>query len=99
MNIKMVKVSELKFGPIKHEKLPDGFIVRVQKYKERLREVEITSLEETISNFQRDLHPENELSIWEAVADRYEIEEKNNPKWTVKEKRDCLGKLLFSTTG
>jgi len=97
MQIKKVKISELKFGPIRHEKLPDGFIVRIQKYKERLKEADTISLEETVSNFQRDLHPENELRIWEAIADRYEAKIKANPSWTIKEKKDCLGKLLFST--
>jgi len=97
MQIKKIKISELKFGPIRHEKLPDGFIVRVQKYKEKLKEVETISLEETVSNFQRDLHPENELRIWEAIADQYEKETMNNPRWNIEEKKDCLGKLLFST--
>ena len=97
MQVKKVKISELKTGPIRHEKLPDGFIVRVQKYKVKLKEVDATSLEEAVSNFQRDLHPENELRIWEVIAYQYEKEVEANPRWTTKEKKDCLGKLLFST--
>ena len=97
MKSKKVKVSELKLGPIRNEVLPEGFIFRVQRYKEKLKEVETISLEETISNFQRDLHPERELRIWEVIAEQYEAETKANPNWTLKKKKDYLGKLLFST--
>lgn len=45
-------------GLIRQEVLPAGFIERVQKFKEILKEVETTGVEETVSNFQRDLNPE-----------------------------------------
>lgn len=76
--------------------LPTGFILRVQQYKEVLKEVETTSLEEAISNFQKDTNPENELIIWENIAKRYKLSLKNNPRWTVEDKRKELGRLLFA---
>jgi len=97
MKTKKNKLSELKLGPIRDEILPDGFIFRVQKYKEKIREVEKTSIEETVSNFQRDLYPEEELKIWEKIAKEYQVANKDNPKWTTTEKKEHFGKLLLST--
>jgi hypothetical protein len=90
-----IKLSELQISPIRHEKLPDGFIERVQKYKEILREVEKTSLEEDISNFQRDLWPTAELIIWEKIASDYAKDCKNKPEWTLAKKKELFGKLLI----
>ncbi|OGG41928.1 hypothetical protein A2837_01840 [Candidatus Kaiserbacteria bacterium RIFCSPHIGHO2_01_FULL_46_22] len=95
MKIKKIKLSNLKFGPIRNEVLPEGFILRVQKYKNKLKEVETSSLEETISNFQRDLHPEDELKVWEVIAELYETKARAN--WTNKERKECFKKLLLST--
>lgn len=93
----LVKLSELKAGPIRQEVLPGGFIARVQKYKEILQEVETTSLEETVSNFQRDILPERELEVWENISHLYEISVENNPNWTVKDKEKFFGELLTSS--
>lgn len=48
MKTKKIKVSDIKIGPIRQEVLPDGFVGRVQKYKEILKEVETSSIEETL---------------------------------------------------
>lgn len=67
-----IKISDLKQGPIRQEILPDGFIERVQTFKQKLTDVEHISLEETVSNFQRDKNPEKELILWERIATAYE---------------------------
>lgn len=97
MNLKKIRLSDLRFGPIRNKVLPEGFILRVQDYKDKSKEVETSSLEEAISNFQRDLHPESELKIWEAIAELYETKVKGNPDWTTKQKKECFKKLLLST--
>jgi hypothetical protein len=94
-----VRLSELRQGPVRQDILPEGFIVRVQKYKEILREVETSSLEEAINNFQRDWHPERELLIWENIANAYELSSKNNPNWTSEEKKKAFGELLLASLG
>lgn len=94
--MKKIKLSELQMSQIRHEKLPDGFIARVQKYKEALREVETTSLEEATSNFQRDLYPMTELIIWEKIASNYAESCKNNPKWTLAERKELFSRLLLA---
>lgn len=97
--MKKVKLSELIMGPVRQDTLPEGFIARVQKYKEILQEVETSSLEEAINNFQRDWHPEKELLIWENIANTYELSSKNNPNWTLEEKKKAFGELLLASLG
>jgi hypothetical protein len=98
--IKKIKISELNTdGAIRTPLLPKGFITRVQKFKNILAEVEKMTLEETILNFQRDLHPERELEIWEHIARIYKGYEKSNPNLTLLEKRDVLSVLLGLSMG
>jgi len=92
-----IKMSDLKSGPIRQEILPEGFIIRVQKFKEILKEVETISLEETISNFQRDLCPEKELIIWEKIANQYDLIVSNNPNLSIPEKKMAFKELLMAT--
>ncbi|MEI7765476.1 MAG: hypothetical protein WCI93_02715 [bacterium] len=94
-----VKLSELKAGPIRQEVLPIGFIERVIKYKNILKGVEDVSLEETISNFQRDWDPERELIIWENMAHLYQINTENKQHWTLKEKKKAFEAILLSSLG
>ena len=97
MNTRLIDITKLKKSGIRHEVLPDGFISRVLKYKETLKEVETSSLEETISNFQRDLFPETELNVWESIATCYELHCQDNPHWSIEQKRQAFIELLTST--
>lgn len=97
MKTKLIDITKLNKSGIRHEMLPDGFIVRVLKYKEILKEVETLSLEETISNFQRDMFPETELNVWESIATCFELHCHNNPYWTIEQKKQAFIELLTST--
>ena len=95
----MVKISNLKSGPIRQDILPVGFIERVINYKNKLKEVENMSLEETISNFQRDLHPERELEFWERISNKYEIIVNDNQGLSIVQKKELFEKLLLVSMG
>lgn len=86
-NIKTIKTSDVELRPIRPIVLPDGFIVRLQKVKMILHEVETTSLEVAIGNFMRDFDPEAELETWEAMAYIYQKETISNPDLTLAEKK------------
>ena len=94
-----IKISEIKVGPVRQAVLPSGFIVRVQKFKEILKEVETVSLEDAVNGFQRDLHPESELLIWENIARLYEEATRNNPQWTMLEKKKMFKDMLIASLG
>ncbi len=95
--MKKIKTLNIKLGKVRDDILPEGFIFRVQKYKEILREVETSSLEEAINNFQRDLHPENELIIWEHIANCYATIMQDNVDRTMAEKKKIFREILIST--
>lgn len=60
-------------GPIRHADLPESLLRRIQLMQSSLYEIFPVPLEGTIKNFQRDLHPENELEAWERVAAIYNL--------------------------
>jgi hypothetical protein len=65
--------SELHEGPIRHPALPDGLVNRIKAFKAILSDVDPTSLETAIDNFKRDTHPEQEIAIWERIANAYKL--------------------------
>ncbi len=71
MELKKVKISDIKQGDIRHTTLPDELVERIKKFKELLGDVDKSTLDETIDNFKRDMHPEKEVRIWEHIASVY----------------------------
>ena len=60
--------ATVQLGPIRHAQLPDDLIARVRAFEPVFAEVYPITHEEWIEGFQRDLHPENEIAIWEHIA-------------------------------
>lgn len=99
MNTKIVKTSDMQEGPIRHQTLPDSFIQRVKDFKQVLAEVENSSIEMTLEDFQRDLNPENELKIWEKIASAYQWSVIANAGLTQAGKKDVFDVLLGLSMG
>lgn len=100
MKLKLVNISDINpNGPIRSPLLPAGFIERVQKFKKILAEVETTTLEKTILNFQKDQHPERELVVWEHIALNYQRFINDNNGLTLESKRGVLRVLLGLSSG
>lgn len=98
--LKQVKISDLKMGPIRHETLPDDFIQRVKDFKQALAEVETSSLESTLDNFQRDANPETELQLWEHMAKVYQwTVVANAGKLDLPQKKEVLNLVLGLSMG
>jgi hypothetical protein len=95
---KKVKLSDLKFSPVRQETLPEDFIKRVIEYKKILKEVDTITLEETIDCFQRDMDPEKELFIWENIAEIY-LKNTENKNYLLEEKREIFKKILIASLG
>lgn len=89
-----MKVADIQNGPIRHPVLPDAFIERVKNFKQVLAEVEKTSLDSTLENFQRDEDPETELLIWEHIASIYQWSVVANEGLSVEQKKEVLSILL-----
>lgn len=96
-----IKFNDIKIGnTIRTPLLPMGFIERVQEYKKILSEVEKTTIEETILNFQKDDHPEKELVIWEYITSNYQnFMKAHKEDFTLEAKKDVLRVLLGLSAG
>ena len=64
-------ISELQPGPIRHASLPTALDKRVVRLESVFWEVYPRSHEEWLDGFRRDLNPESEVAIWEAIAYSY----------------------------
>ena len=71
MELKKINISDIKQGDVRHAILPDELVERIKKFKELLGDVDKSTLDETIDNFKRDMHPEKEVRIWEHIASVY----------------------------
>ena len=79
--------------------LPESFIERVKGFKNTLRDVETSTVEEALTNFQKDRNPESELELWECMALAYQDFNETNPNLTLEEKKDVLRVLLQLSCG
>ena len=99
IRLKEMRNFELKFGLDRHEPLPKDFVERVVEYKSKIKEVETTTLEQTLDNFRRDIYPNKELLIWESIAEYYDVEIKKNSKMDIAEKKNLFTEALVWTLG
>ena len=62
----------LRLGPIRHESLSDELLVRIRHIHSVFADIDGMTLEKRESLFQRDVHPEREVAIWQCMADAFE---------------------------
>src|SRR5438128_39372 len=86
-------------GPIRHLVLSDEFVDRVRRFKGTLADVDGTSLEEAMDNFKRDTHPEEELAIWERIANTYQLFLSHNPTTDLAIKKEIFAVVLGASMG
>ena len=99
MDIKYVKISDINESPIRHSELPSELIDRIRVFKAKLSEVELIPVETTINNFKCDKNPENEVLIWERIANAYTQYLHDNPSTELSFKKDVYSVLLRLTMG
>jgi hypothetical protein len=64
-----ILIKDIKMGgPIQHPTLPPMLMLRIQRLHGVLVEHVGMGLGEWVEGFQRDLHPEREVIIWEGLA-------------------------------
>lgn len=83
--------------PPRHDELSEDLINRIKAFKLILREVETMPLEQTIYNFRCDAHPENEVEIWESIAQNFKEYVSQHPDISLEEKRSIY-KLFLERT-
>jgi hypothetical protein len=71
--VMMMNVKDINLGPVIQESLTAGQIQKIKQIQQTFREVYPATLEETITNFKRDQHPDKEIDIWLKMASAYEM--------------------------
>jgi hypothetical protein len=88
-----VRPSDIRPGPIRHEKLSDSLVARIRKFEPIFAEVYPRTQEGWLDGFQRDVDPEAEVAIWEAMASAYQrFTEKRS--LSLDAKKEAFGLLL-----
>ena len=96
---KQIRLSDVQMGPIRHPVLPDDVIERIRAFKATLGDVDDASLDQTIDNFKRDIHPESELVIWERIASTFAAYLSRNPTTDRATRKEIYSMLLGASTG
>ena len=86
--------EDLPFHETARQDLTNAQIERIRIIQKALIEVNDTSIEKTIENFRKDMNPEGEIKIWEAIAGTYQHALSQNPDLTFNQ-RDEIYKLLL----
>lgn len=68
----LIDPNEIQLNDIVHDTLTTEQITKIKKIHSIFQEVDKISLEQTIEDFKRDLHPDNEIKIWLIMADAYQ---------------------------
>jgi len=69
---KEIPIADIVPGPILHQHLSFDLEERIRKLEQVLAEVYPISHQEWVEGFQRDLNPESEVRIYEAIASAYQ---------------------------
>lgn len=94
----LVEAGSLRPGPIRHEVLPDSFVVRARLAHAVLGAAAPVSLAEFLDAFRRDADPESELRIWERIA-LVTADLTRTRNVTDRERGSLVATLLFASTG
>jgi hypothetical protein len=65
-------IQDLELNEIVHDSLTAEQINDITRIQEVFSEVNSTPLDETINNFKRDQHPDDEIAIWLKMSDAYQ---------------------------
>ncbi|MDA1303627.1 MAG: hypothetical protein O2999_04910 [Nitrospirae bacterium] len=93
-----VDPSKIQLGPIRHDTLSEPLLARIRELQRVFSEVYPRSMDEWSEGFRRDLEPEREVAIWEAMASAYSSFTTNRTL-TFEAKREVLGFLLQRSAG
>ncbi len=92
------KISDLKRGPIRHEKLPDALVNRILLIHRAFANYLSFSFDETLESFRRDMHPEREIGVWEKMAAIVDAL-KHVHNWDEARVKAAVGPIIHMSTG
>ena len=91
--------ADIEESPTRYSSLPDVFIDLVKDFMAVIAEVDNTSLQVFLDSFQKDLHPETELEVWEKIAAAYQWAVVGSPGLTREQKKEVFTIILGLSMG
>jgi hypothetical protein len=88
-----IKTQDIEAGPLRHDSLTPQQADRLRAIQAALAEVDTNPLEKWIEAFRRDVNPDREISIFEAIAQAYQTFCAARPR-TKAQKQDAYGLLI-----
>ena len=67
-----MKTSDIQPYPTRQSKLTDPQVTRIKKLQTNLADVDDSSLDKWVEDFEKDRNPEKEIRLWEAIAAAYQ---------------------------
>jgi hypothetical protein len=92
--IQKVDPDTIKINEVVHDSLTSEQIEKIKTIHSAFAEVDKNSLEQTITDFKRDLDPDSEIEIWLQMANAYQNYLSKNKK-NLNEKKEVF-KLILS---
>lgn len=92
--VQEINPKEVQLNQVIHDSLTSEQIKKIETIHRIFSEVDKSSLEQTITDFKRDLHPDNEIEIWLQMANAYKNYLSKNAK-NLDEKKEIF-KLILS---
>ncbi len=93
---KLIPLSSLVSGPIRHATLPADLLIRIQNIHHVINEVFPRTLSERINDFRHDMHPEREVAVWEKIVSAY-LKLTSGQVLDLGEKREIFSALFLSS--
>jgi hypothetical protein len=91
---KEIAIKDLKLSEVVHDSLTTMQIKEIKEIHKTFAEVTSSSLEETITNFKRDQHPDNEIAVWLTMAKVYERFTLNK-EFSLEKKKEAFDIILL----
>ena len=93
--VKKINTNELTISPIRHDSLSLEQIEKIKKIQLAFSEVNPSTLEQTITDFKRDKNPDNEITIWLAMASAYEKFKMKHTDLDINKKKEAYTLILM----
>ena len=90
----IIDPNKIKLNEVVHDTLTSEQLKKITKIHSTFAGVDTSSLENVITDFKRDLNPDNEIEIWLQMANAYESYMKGKSK-TLEQKKEIY-KLILS---
>ena len=94
--VKRVAVSQIELGPIRQGTLTPGLLSRIEAIAGIFAEVNGQPTADWVKDFRRDLNPEKEIVLWEAMAAAYSVFTKHR-ELPLEAKKEVYGLLLMNS--